>query len=82
MYSFMTNVFPFHSQFPHFQTKLVICPEGTRHGGETLLPFKKGTFHLAIETQCPIQPVVVSRYDFLDHDKKIFNRGKILAYHS
>lgn len=43
---------------------------------ETLLPFKKGPFHVAINAQCGIQPVVVSRYTFLDSKRKIFGRGK------
>lgn len=40
--------------------------------------FKKGSFHVAIESQCGIQPVVVSRYSFLDSERKIFGRGKII----
>nr|CAD7204614.1 unnamed protein product [Timema douglasi] len=56
--------------------KLCMFPEGTRHNGTTLLPFKKGAFHVAISSQTPIQPVVVSRYYFLDNAKKIFNPGK------
>lgn len=51
-------------------------PEGTRHGGETLLPFKKGAFHLAIASQTPIQPVVVSRYYFLDTHPRRFSSGE------
>ena len=50
-------------------------PEGTRNGSATLLPFKKGAFHLAIASQTPIQPIVVSRYHFLDDRKKVFNSG-------
>jgi lysophosphatidate acyltransferase len=42
---------------------------------DTLLPFKKGPFHLAIEAQCPIQPIVVSRYTFLESKRKFFGRG-------
>lgn len=40
------------------------------------MPFKKGCFHVAIQSQCAIQPVVVSRYFFLDPKRKIFRRGK------
>jgi len=50
-------------------------PEGTRNGSATLLPFKKGAFHVAIASQAPIQPIVVSRYHFLDDRKKVFNSG-------
>lgn len=58
------------------KAKLLMFPEGTRHGGEQLLPFKKGPFHIAIQSQSSIQPVVVSRYTFLDHKKKHFGSGE------
>lgn len=57
--------------------KLLLFPEGTRHDGEKLLPFKKGAFHLAVQSQSAIQPVVVSRYYFLDGKRKIFGRGEL-----
>ena len=50
-------------------------PEGKRHAGTTLLPFKKGGFHLAIASQVPIQPVVVSKYYFLNDKFKKFESG-------
>ncbi|VVC36829.1 Hypothetical protein CINCED_3A000712 [Cinara cedri] len=59
------------------KARLCMFPEGTRHGGLELLNFKKGAFHVAISSQCPIQPVVVSQYFFLDHKKHIFDSGKI-----
>jgi len=56
------------------QTKVFIFPEGTRGPGDTLLPFKKGAFFLAVEAQIPIIPIVFSNYhSALDHEKKIFN---------
>lgn len=56
--------------------KLLMFPEGTRHQGDRLLPFKKGAFHIAIQSGSAIQPVVVSRYWFLDSERKVFGRGK------
>ena len=59
--------------------KLMIFPEGTRNSkkGLTMLPFKKGAFHIAIDGKLPILPVVLSEYDFLDTKKWIFNPGKV-----
>lgn len=56
--------------------KLLFFPEGTRHQGDKLLPFKKGAFHIAVQSQSAIQPVVVSKYWFLDSKSKWFGRGK------
>lgn len=59
--------------------KLWIFPEGTRNKKpETLLPFKRGAFRLAISCQAPIIPVVFSPYYFLNSEKKIFGQGKIV----
>lgn len=55
--------------------KVIFFPEGTRNESETLLPFKKGAFHIAIQSQSSIQPIVVSKYLFLNSKKKIFGRG-------
>ena len=38
---------------------MVIFPEGTRSSDGRLLPFKKGPFHLAMETSVPIIPVTL-----------------------
>lgn len=54
---------------------LIIFPEGHRHSNLTLMPFKKGAFITAISKQIPIQPVVVSKYYFLNSKQKIFNSG-------
>lgn len=60
------------------QCKLMLFPEGTRNTKDTLLPFKKGSFHIAIGSQSPIQPVVISKYYFLDSEKKTFKRGRVI----
>ena len=49
---------------------LVIAPEGTRAPTPRLLPFKKGAFHLAMQAQVPMIPVVIR------------NAGEIMAAHS
>jgi lysophosphatidate acyltransferase len=43
---------------------VLIFPEGTRsyYDHPDLLPFKKGAFHLAIQAQVPIVPVVCNNY--------------------
>ena len=43
----------------------VIMPEGTRSVTEELLPFKKGGFHLALDTGLPILPVAIVGSDEL-----------------
>src|ERR1700754_4322007 len=46
------------------RTSLWVFPEGTRTSQETsqLLQFKKGAFHLAIQSGLPIIPVVCENY--------------------
>ena len=41
-------------------THVWIAPEGTRSATGKLLPFKKGGFHLAFESELPILPVTLS----------------------
>ncbi|XP_033329668.1 1-acyl-sn-glycerol-3-phosphate acyltransferase alpha isoform X1 [Megalopta genalis] len=57
------------------KANLLIFPEGHRHSNSSLMPFKKGAFHTAITKQLPIQPIVVSKYYFLNAKQKIFNSG-------
>ncbi|GJQ72965.1 hypothetical protein Trydic_g1605 [Trypoxylus dichotomus] len=57
------------------KARVLMFPEGTRSMKNKILPFKKGAFHLAIASQCPVQPVIVSRYTFLG-DKR-FDSGVI-----
>lgn len=59
--------------------KLWIFPEGTRRNTGHLHPFKKGAFHVAIDAQIPILPVVFSSYGtFLDDKNKRLDSGKII----
>ncbi|KAF7258853.1 hypothetical protein EG68_04425 [Paragonimus skrjabini miyazakii] len=56
------------------QVSVYVFPEGTRSCTGKFLPFKKGAFHLAIECQFPIQPIVISPYTrFLDFENKRFD---------
>ncbi|HDT12525.1 MAG TPA: 1-acyl-sn-glycerol-3-phosphate acyltransferase [Candidatus Marinimicrobia bacterium] len=43
------------------QNNLSVCifPEGTRHGGKQILPFKKGAFVLSLNYDLPLLPVVL-----------------------
>ena len=40
-------------------TVVTVYPEGTRSADGSVLPFKKGAFHLALDAQVPIVPVAV-----------------------
>ncbi|VDN09861.1 unnamed protein product [Dibothriocephalus latus] len=53
---------------------LFMFPEGTRCDTGRLMPFKKGAFHLAIQTQVPLQPIVISCYNkFMNHKEKFYS---------
>lgn len=61
------------------QLSLWIFPEGTRSNLPVpdMLPFKKGAFHLAVQSQIPIVPVVVENYHRLFDGKTRFEGGTI-----
>lgn len=60
------------------QVRVWVFPEGTRNHGGDLLPFKKGAFHLAVQAQVPIIPVVYSSYySFYSKKEKRFSTGNI-----
>ena len=42
-----------------------VCPEGTRAKPGQMLPFKKGAFHLAVQTGVPIVPIALKNADML-----------------
>jgi 1-acyl-sn-glycerol-3-phosphate acyltransferase len=42
---------------------LIVFPEGTRSTDGTLLPFHKGAFRIAIDTELPLLPVVIEGTD-------------------
>lgn len=51
-------------------------PEGTRNHEGGLLPFKKGAFHLAVNSGASIVPVVIGDYRaFYCSRRKVFSPG-------
>lgn len=62
------------------QQSVYMFPEGTRSYSKepTLLPFKKGAFHLAVQAGVPIVPVVVANYSHILYIKNfVFRSGSI-----
>ncbi|XP_048822075.1 1-acyl-sn-glycerol-3-phosphate acyltransferase beta [Lagopus muta] len=58
--------------------KVWVYPEGTRNCTGDLMPFKKGAFHLAVQAQVPVIPVVYSSFTtFYNPKKNLFTSGKI-----
>lgn len=59
--------------------KLVVFPEGYRNHSGEIVEFKKGAFHMAIQSQVPIVPVVFSSYKFfMRKSEKIFESGDVI----
>ncbi len=56
----------------------LIAPEGTRSRTGDLLPFKKGGFHIAIDSQVPVLPVtVVGAFELMPPGSYKIRRGTI-----
>lgn len=69
-------------QMQTMKQSVYMFPEGTRSYAKEpmLLPFKKGAFHLAIQAQVPIVPVVAANYSHVLYVKGwTFKSGKIPA---
>lgn len=65
-------------QLKRKSTSLWMFAEGTRASQEVpgLRPFKKGAFHLAVDAQIPIIPVVCENYWRIYH-KGVFEGGRL-----
>ena len=67
-------------QMHTLKQSVYIFPEGTRSytTEPDMLPFKKGAFHLAIQAQVPVLPIVVANYsNVLSLKRKVFRPGSI-----
>lgn len=61
-------------------TSVWIFAEGTRNQIDKVGDFKKGAFHLAVETQLPIVPVTIGNYrNVIDKKNRLFPGGEIRA---
>lgn len=68
------------TQMQTMKQSVYMFPEGTRSYAKEplLLPFKKGAFHLAVQAQVPIVPVVAANYSHVLYVKDFsFQSGKI-----
>ncbi|XP_071276912.1 1-acyl-sn-glycerol-3-phosphate acyltransferase alpha isoform X4 [Agelaius tricolor] len=54
-----------------------VFPEGTRNHSGSMLPFKRGAFHLAVQAQVPVVPIVISSYQhFYSKRERRFTAGE------
>lgn len=62
----------------HEGYSMLIAPEGTRTKTGNLGPFKKGGFHLAVQTQAEILPVIFQgMYAFNQKGSKLLTPGRV-----
>lgn len=58
-----------------------VFPEGTRNSDGSLLPFKRGAFHMAVRAQSPIVPVLFSSYaPFYNPEERKFEKGEVTVH--
>ncbi|MFT7463531.1 MAG: 1-acyl-sn-glycerol-3-phosphate acyltransferase [Pseudohongiellaceae bacterium] len=55
--------------------KVVLAPEGTRSRTDGMLPFKRGPFHMAIETKAPMIPLVLQGIRKVMPPRTLLSRG-------
>lgn len=61
------------------KTKLWVFAEGYRNHSGSIDQFKKGAFHIAIQAQVPVLPIVFSSYKyFMNKKEKVFESGEII----
>jgi len=61
---------------------VIYFAEGTRHEGDTLLPFKRGAFRLAVKNNKPIVPIVIEgAYRLLPRKSFCFKTSKRVNVH-
>lgn len=61
------------------KVKVWVFPEGTRRNTGEIHEFKKGAFHMAIDAQIPVLPIVFSSYStFLNDKMRILNSGQVI----
>ena len=60
---------------------MAVMPEGTRNHKEEMLPFKEGTFKIALKTGCPIIPVAITNSDSIYELQKPFVRSAKVIVH-